>query len=239
MSCHARAGWSVTGLATVLSYNTWVLWSPVNGHAEIFSGYLSEFSAFNQPHNLFFRGGDRITAVLVGALSIRALLTWRRRRPRRRWWLVSAAALALFAVSTFLDSFFSMDCSPTLSVSCKVLEETGRLSLTHYAHTYTSTGAETGIVASMIAADIAMVATRGGGLRWRRGALGVTLGEVGLLTIMMVMLGLGLPGIGIPQAGMVALASLWFAGVGVSLGRRGPDEVGATAVAKRQASYVG
>ena len=59
--------------------------------------------------------------------------------------------------ATFFDAFFAMDCSPTLSASCKVLEETGQLSTVHYAHTFTSVGAQVGIVASMIATYIAMV----------------------------------------------------------------------------------
>lgn len=207
----------------MLTYNTWALWSPMNGDPQILNGYLSELSASDQPHNVFFRGGDLVTALIVGALGLRALLVWpRMSSTRRRWWLVAAAALILFGVSTFLDSFLSMDCSPTLSDRCKVLEETGQLSAVHYAHTYTSVGAQTGIVASMVAAFIAMVRTRVGGARWTGALLALCVGEVASLTVMLVMLAAGMPGIGFPQVMMVAISSVWFAAVGVALVRRQP-----------------
>jgi hypothetical protein len=215
-----RPWWPLLGVLTVLTYNTWVLWSPMNGQPAIFNGYLSELSASDQPHNLFFRGGDLITAVIVGALGLRALRSWPRLSPaRRRWWVVAAAALILFGVSTFLDAFFSMDCSPTLSAQCKVLEETGQLSAVHYAHTFTSVGAQTGIVTSMVATYVAMRRARVGSDRWQRLLLGVAILEVTALTVMMVMLALGVPGLGFPQAVMVVIGSLWFAAVGIALSR--------------------
>ncbi len=210
--------WPLTSVLVLFTYNTWVLWKPMNGHPQIFNGYLSEFSASDQPHNLFFRGGDLITSLIVGALGVRALLIWHRHSPHRpRWWVLAASALLLFSVSTFFDSFFSMDCSPTLSATCKVLEDTGQLSMVHYAHTFTSVGAQTGIVASMVATYVAMTRSGSGGIRRRRLLLGVCIAEVVSLTVMMVMLAAGLPGIGYPQAVMVLIGSLWFAAVGFGL----------------------
>ena len=216
----SRSWWPLLGLLTVLTYNTWALWSPLNGQQQILNGYLSELSASDQPNNLFFRGGDLVTALIVGALGVRALRVWPRWSTRRRWWLVAATGLLLFAVSTFLDSFFSMDCSPTLSAECRVLEESGRLSLVHYAHTYTSVGAQTGIVTSMVAAYIAL--RRGGlGGMWRPVLLAGCLGEVGSLALLLVMIAVGASGIGFPQAVTVLIGSLWFGAVGVSLTGRG------------------
>ena len=151
--------WPVLGVIAMITYNTWVLWIPVNGHPHILDGYLSELSASDQPNDLFFRGGDLITALIVGALGIRAVLVWRH-RARRAWWLVSAWALIAFAVATFFDAFFAMDCSPTLSDACRIAEETGQLSTIHYAHTYTSVIAQTGVVTSILAAYIALAPQR-------------------------------------------------------------------------------
>lgn len=215
-----RRAWPLLGLLTLLTYNTWLLAVPLTRHPQIFQGYLSDQSASDQPFHLFFRIGDNLTALVVGALGVRAVRTWPRRPDARAgWWLLAASALLLFAVSTFFDSFLSMDCSPTLSDSCRVLEEEGKLSFTHYAHTYSSVGAETGIVASMVSAYIASRRTNSGGSWWPRLLLAVCVAEVGSLAVMMVMLAAGMPGIGYLQAAMVAAASVWFAAVGVALGR--------------------
>lgn len=210
--------WTVLGVMTLFTYNTWVLWKPVNGNARIIDGYLSELSASDQPHDYFFRGGDLTTALILLVLGIRALVLLRRYRPSRpRWWFVAVAALVLFGLSTFFDAFFAMDCSPTLSALCKVAEESGRLSTIHYAHTYTSVGAQIGIVASMVAAWIAMQRSLVGTLRVRRALLVVCVVEVAALAVMMAMLAAGVSGLGYPQAVMVLAASIWFAGVGVGL----------------------
>jgi hypothetical protein len=214
---------------TLLTYNTWVLWRPANGQAVIFEGYLSELSASDQPHHLLFRAGDLLTAVIVLAIGSRAALRWNQqhqraltagRRPSSRWWILSWLGLLIFGVTTFLDSFFGMDCSPTLSQTCRAAEESGRLSLVHYLHTYTSVGAETGIVVSMVAAYLALARTA----RWARRppivrqiVLGVAVGEVAALVAMMALLIAGRPGLGYPQAVMVLVASIWFALVGLGL----------------------
>ncbi len=218
--------WPSLSALTVLTYNTWMLWKPLNGHRAIFNGYLSELSASDQPHSSFFRGGDLITAVIVLAMGIRALVLWRRRvrwaatvgaPTSGRWWAVASASLLLFGVATFFDAFFAMDCSPSLSERCRVLEETGQLSLVHYAHTFTSVGAQVGIVASMVSTAIAMIRSPRPEPRRRRVVIGIAVVEVAALLVMMGMLVLGLPGPGYPQAVMVVMASGWFAAVGFRL----------------------
>lgn len=234
-----RTWWPLIGLLTLLTYNTWAFWSPMNGHEAILNGYLSELSASDQPHNLFFRAGDLTTSVIVGLLGLRALRIWPRLSPtRRRWWLVAAGALILFAVSTFLDSFFSMDCSPTLSEQCRVLEETGQLSAIHYAHTYTSVGAQTGIVASMVATYIAVRRGGVGGRWWPRLLLTLCVGEVASLTVMMAMLVAGVPGIGYPQIIMVLVSTIWFAVVGIALATPAPAH-SSSRDAERADEYAG
>jgi hypothetical protein len=212
---HPRSAllWPVLGVIAMITYNTWVLWIPVNGHPQIIDGYLSELSASDQPHNFFFRGGDLITSLIVAALGIRAVLVWRH-RTGRAWWLVSAWALIAFAVATFFDAFFSMDCSPTLSESCRVMEETGRLSAIHYAHTYTSVAAQIGVVTSLLAAYIALRRSYPESVHRRWWLLAGCLTEVSALVIMLGLIAAGLPWLGIPQAIMVLVASIWFAAVG-------------------------
>jgi hypothetical protein len=57
----------------------------------------------------------------------------------------------------------------------------------------------------------------------RQVVLGVAGVEVAALVAMMALLVLGLPGLGYPQAVMVAVASIWFALVGLGLDNRRPD----------------
>lgn len=223
---HIGLLWPALSVLTVFTYNTWLLWRPMNGHVEIFDGYLSEFSASDQPHSFFFRGGDLITALIVGALGVRALVLWRRHRAASRtglgdrpgrWWVVAALFLLLFAIATFFDAFFAMDCSPTLSQACEVAEEAGTLSGVHYAHTFTSVGAQVGIIASMISTYIAMVRSQQQTRTRRMIVAALSVFEVAALTVMMALLVLDLPGLGYPQAVMIVVASLWFAAVGFRL----------------------
>ncbi len=218
----ARLTAAVAGVATLLTYNTWLGWRPLNGHPEIFEGYLSEFSAADQPHDLVFRGGDLLTALLVALVSLHARARWRDRdrSATSSWEALAWAGLLLFAVATVLDAFCVLDCSPSLSDACRVAEEQGRLSLIHYAHTWTSVGAQTGVTTSMVAGWLGLTrrpgATHEKPAR-RRLALGLAVAEVVALVVMMAVLALGLPGLGYPQAVMVVVASLWFAAVGLGL----------------------
>ncbi|MFL6028024.1 MAG: DUF998 domain-containing protein [Friedmanniella sp.] len=212
-----------------MTYNTWLLWRPANGHAAIFDGYLSELSASDQPHHLLFRFEDLLTALIVLAQAVRAALFWAERvRQRRvadprlltRWWFVAWLGLLIFAVSTLLDSFFAMDCSPTLSAACRAAEQSGSLSRVHYLHTYTSVSAETGIVIAMVAACLALGRVRHGGGRlrtMRHLVLGLAVAHLVALTTMMTLLAAGLPGLGYAQAVMVLVASIGFALVGFAL----------------------
>lgn len=234
----ARRAWLAVSIAVLITYNTWVFLVPVNGHPKIINGYLSELSASDQPGNLFFRGGDLITSLLMLVVGLAATRSWPRHirgsqlvaghRAASRWWWVAAAALILFAVSTLLDSFFSMDCSPTLSEVCERMEDAGQLSLIHYAHTYTSVGAETGIVTSLLAGCLAVhskLTPRTDRHFPPRFLLGLGGIEVAALLVMMGMLVAGAPGLGYPQAVMVATASVWFSLAARSLAHNPtPDE---------------
>ncbi len=134
-----------------------------------------------------------------------------------RWWAVAAVFLLVFGVATFFDAFFAMDCSPSLSAQCRLAEETGQLSLVHYAHSFTSVGAQTGIVASMVSTVIASYRSgRPSRARWRFVVV-VSVLEVVSLAVLLGMLITGTPGLGYPQVVMVAVASVWFAAIGFRL----------------------
>ncbi len=224
--------WAMLGGLVLLTYNTWLFWEPMNGHLAIFDGYLSEFSASDQPHNFFFRGGDLVTAVIVISMGVAALWRWPASyRHRPRWHALSAIMLALFGVSTFFDAFFSMDCSPSLSEACRVAEAAGQLSTIHYAHDFTSVGAQIGICGSMIAMCVAMFRNSLDGTL-RVVMITITAVESLALVVMMAMLLLGAPGLGYPQAVMVAVASIWFCVVGWRLAAPPPPEVQAALARK-------
>ncbi|MCW2811951.1 MAG: hypothetical protein JWP61_2409 [Friedmanniella sp.] len=221
-----RSGWLWPPLSvlTLVTYNTWVLWSPLNGNRAILDGYLSELAASDQPHSLVFRGGDLLTALVVGALGVRAVLGWRRLRagraggrPSDRWWLVAALGLLGFGLATLFDAFLTMDCAPSLDAACERAEEAGRLSWAHYSHTVTSVAAQVGIVTTMVATFVAMLRSPQRGWRRRWVVLVVAVVEVSALAVLLILLVLEVGGFGYPQAVMVALASLWFAAVGCRL----------------------
>lgn len=203
-------GWVLPAIAVLLSYNTWLLWWPLNGNVRILDGYLSELSAGDQPRHLVFRAGDLITGLVVGPLAVAWLLRQRLAagRSSRRWGVLSAMGLGVFAICTILDSLFPMDCSPTLSDACRAAEDAGTLSAAHVIHTGTSVGAQLGIVVSLVAGALASRSVV-------VGALAVI--EVVALTTMMIMLLGGTPGVGYPQMIMVAVASVWCAAVGLHL----------------------
>lgn len=213
-----RRRWPALGGLTLLTYNTWLWWKPLNGDARIFDGYLSELSAADQPHHAVFRGGDLITGLIVVALGVRTVVLLRRSRPpRARWWWVAGIALLVFGLSSMVDASVAMDCAPILNESCQAAEERGQLSTAHYAHTYSSVGAQAGIVVSMGAAYVAMRRSRLGIGRAQGTVLTLGVIEVLALTVMMIMLAAGLPGLGYPQVVTVLVASLWFAAVGLGL----------------------
>lgn len=230
--------WRIIALVVLVAYNTWVWTGPVNAHVLITNGFLSELSASDQPHNLFFRIGDALTAVLValvGVVALRRWPTWAEAwgmgRSTQLWWQTAAAFLLLFAVSTGLDAISVMDCSPTLSPVCATAEQAGTLSWAHYLHTGTSVGAQIGILGSMIAAAVAaqtrvVIAAR------RRHLWVIAVIETVALALMMIMLIAGIPGLGYPQAVMVLLASVWFAIAAVSLAG-GPPPIDVSAGLRR------
>jgi hypothetical membrane protein len=211
---------AVAGLVTVLTYNTWAAWRPLNGRAALLDGYLSELGALDQPHDLFFRGGDLLSGLLVVVVGLHARSRWRARRPgtTSRWEALAWAGLLLFAVATVLDACCALDCSPTLETACRVAEEQGRVSWRHAAHTWTSVGAQVGITTSLVAGWLGLVRRPGARhepLTRRRVALGLAVVEVVALLVLVVMDGLGVPGLGYPQAVTVVAASLWCAVVGL------------------------
>lgn len=201
--------WLWPAFGILVSYNTWVLWAPLNGQPQILDGYLSELSATDQPHHLVFRGGDLVTGLLAGLLGGGSLRQWSTRAGhRRRWWLVSAVGLLVFAGGTAVDAVLAMDCSPTLDQQCRLAEEAGTLSPAHTLHTVSSMLAQAGITASLVAGAVASP------LRLVR-VLAVV--ELLSLTVMMFLLAAGVPGLGRPQMIMVGTAAVWCLLIGLDL----------------------
>lgn len=204
---------AVAGLATVLTYNTWLAAQPLFEHTGVFAGYLSELSAADQPHHLFFRIGDMLTGLLVAILAL-SVHSASRHRPGgtagRRWRRLVAVGLLVFAVATILDAVFVLDCAPSHDVACHAAERQGQLSASHYIHEVTSVSAQLGATGSLVAGIMAVRPRR-----WWLLGLGAV--HVLALAVMMIMLGAGRSGIGYLQAVTVFTASLWFAAVGLGV----------------------
>lgn len=206
---------AAAGLATVLTYNTWLAAQPLFEHGEVFAGYLSELSAADQPHDLFFRVGDMLTGLLVAVLAL-SVHTATRRRPGgtagRRWRRLVAVGLLVFSIATILDAVFVLDCAPSHDVACHAAERQVQLSASHYIHEATSVSAQLGATGSLVAGIMAL---RSG--RWFVVVVGLGVVHVIALAVMVIMLGLGQPGMGYLQAVTVATASLWFSAVGLGV----------------------
>lgn len=127
---------------------------------------------------------------------------------------MAAVGLVVFGLSSIGDAVLAMDCSPTLSSSCRGLEGSGQLSTGHYLHTGTSVAAQAGIIASLAAARWAVRESAATAPR-RLALLSVICAvEAVALIVMLGMIVAGMPGFGYPQVVMVVAASVWFAAVG-------------------------
>lgn len=106
--------------------------------------FISELAATDQPHGEWFRGCDLAAAVILLVAAAAALVGIRRDRwSRTGWW-----ALAVFAVTTALDStVWTLVCAPSSDASCATREATGAVPIGHQLHLLSSV---VGVLAAIV-----------------------------------------------------------------------------------------
>jgi hypothetical protein len=215
---------AAAGMATLLSYNTWLTAVPVQGHRRVFGGYLSELAASDQPQHWLFRAGDLLTGLLalVLAAAVHAAMSSSRPRSRGdRYRLMVLACLLLFAAATALDSVFALDCAPSHDTACQRAEDQAQLSLSHRLHEVTSVAAQVGATGSMTA-GVLSVTTNGSdemilGAGRRRFVVVLFVVHAVALATMITMIAADARALGHGQAVTVGTASLWFAAIGLGI----------------------
>lgn len=142
-------------IATILLgaviYSSWLLELVLATGLDPSRAYVSELAALDQPYGLIFRTGDLITGVLLTGAAVLALTL----RPRRLLTTIGWIGLAVFAISTILDSRMPLECSAHASAACAAREQAGLLDEARLAHALTSVGAATAAGVSVFAFIIA------------------------------------------------------------------------------------
>ncbi|MGW5074342.1 DUF998 domain-containing protein [Rhodococcus sp. NPDC004095] len=143
-------------------YSSWLLELVLPTGLDPSRAYVSELAALDQPYGLIFRTGDLLTGVLLTVTAAVALTL----RPRRILTTIGWVGLAVFAISTALDSRMPLECSAHASAACAAREQAGLLDEARLAHALTSVGAATAAGVSVFAFIIA--AYRYGWPHWLR-----------------------------------------------------------------------
>ncbi|WP_018351122.1 alpha/beta fold hydrolase [Longispora albida] len=197
------AGWAL--ITAAVCYTAWVLGPWLNPGIDERAGYVSAYSASDQPHRSFFAAMDSTAGVLIVLAVLLVVLS----RPGRWTWPVVTGflGLAVLGAGTVADMVFSLDCTPYEDTTCALLERAGNVSMSHDLHTVTSSVAVTGGVAGMI----------GLSLGWRLG-WGWVLATVEVVAVVGSLAAM-LYGdwMGVAQRVQVGTASVFLAALGFTL----------------------
>ncbi|SEM15026.1 DUF998 domain-containing protein [Rhodococcus maanshanensis] len=155
-------------------YSSWMLEWVLPTGLDPSRAYVSELAALDQPYGFLFRTGDLLTGIVLATAAGFGLAL----RPRRLLTTIGWVGLAVFAVSTFLDSRMPLACSAHGSSECASREEAGLLHAVRSLHAITSSAAATAAAVSVFAFILA--AYRYG---WPRPLRWYGLGVVGLYTV--------------------------------------------------------
>lgn len=128
-------------------YSSWVLEWVLPTGLDPSRAYVSELAALDQPYGLIFRTGDLLTGIVLAVTALFAVTL----RPRRLLTTIGWIGLAVFAVSTMLDSRMPLECSAHASAACAAREQAGLLDQSRLAHALTSVGAATAAAVSVLA----------------------------------------------------------------------------------------
>ena len=170
-----RAGaWFAIG-GQVVFVVAWVTAGALQPGYSSIDNYVSELAADSAAHPWIVGA-----AIVVWGLSIAAIGPALLPALRGRPWRTGVAALFVVAGVLFaLAGVFQLDCGPTMSHACKSAEKAGDLSWHHYAHGWSSFGAEIALALTPFALARAL---------WPR-LLSVSLVQGGLFGIALGVLG--------------------------------------------------
>lgn len=167
---------------------------------------ISELEARNQADSGFFR----TTTLMSGVAAVVFAVRLRHRIPPGALGTAASCAVGLSGIGAVADALMPMDCAPSVDSACRRLEEHGRLSWPHQAHTWSSVLGTVAVLASLW--------LLGRHLRrepeWRMAsALACTGGGwlIAFSCVVAVMTLFYLPGVGVAQRIQVGAFSVWLA----------------------------
>jgi Protein of unknown function (DUF998) len=206
--------WPVAALgAAAVSYSTWVLGPVLNPAIDASATVASELAATDQPWSWVFRSGDVMTGVLALAAGVFLAI------PARGWARVAWIGAAIFGLSTILDAGLTpLSCAPSVDPGCTVLGSGGLSAEIGEPHSFTSSFAVAGAMASLVALT----------LRLRRPAprfalVGAALAALAIATSLVTLTQIISESDteGLWQRGQLAGISAWLVYAAVAAGRRG------------------
>ncbi|HXY18084.1 MAG TPA: DUF998 domain-containing protein [Candidatus Nitrosopolaris sp.] len=100
-----------------LCFNNWLLGPWLNHRLFAHNGSVSEFSAVDQPHYAIFRTLDVFSGLLFILLAI---LLAQYISLTDKWRRVLLWSLAILGAANFMDALFTLHCSETLDVGCRI-----------------------------------------------------------------------------------------------------------------------
>ena len=207
------------------AYASWVLQFPLNPTLDPVNGYVSELSASDQPHHLWFSAADFLSGLLTIVVVVAVLRAVRPRGCALAGWL----SLLLFGVFSIADSLFAMDCAPNSDTACALRERAGKVSFAHQFHSLTSVGVVTAGIVSLIALTVAARRHR----RWpviARWSWPLLVLETATATATLPLMYFGVL-LGVMERIQVALISVWLFVIAAQLRAYRPDAGGRDALA--------
>ncbi|MBW3084083.1 hypothetical protein KEM60_00266 [Austwickia sp. TVS 96-490-7B] len=143
-----RSSWlALLLMVGAILYMSWIL-APIIAPDGIdpVRSYASELAADDQQGSTFFRAADLMAGTSVAlAGGVTALNRRRSRWVTTGWW-----ALALFGLSTVIDSGAPLSCAPTVDEQCAAREAAGDVPWLHLVHTGSSVSASVALLVAVV-----------------------------------------------------------------------------------------
>ena len=201
-----RSGWTTaSGLGAAVLNCAFVLQGLTPATLDPTDSLVSELEAGNQPGSGLFR----LASLLFGLVTVAFAAGLRRRLPPGRAGVAGCWALAVFGLSSVVDSLVPLECAPSADERCRRLEASGPLSWFHDGHTYSGVVGLLAVLASLLLLGRHLEGRPG----WRRASL---VGRVGFpwlavySAVVAAMTVLFSPGLGVAQRLQILAFSCWL-----------------------------